>query len=466
MKEVNLKVCLLNDSFPPTIDGVANTVVNYANVINEKCGTPIVLTPKYPNIKDNCPYPVIRYPSLRTQKFLGYRAGYPFSNYAFHKVEKENIDIIHSHCPFISTMIERSLQRICNVPLVFTYHTKFDIDIRNLVSSKLIQESAIKVIVDNIHACDEVWVVSEGAGQNLRSLGYKGDYIIMDNGVDFPKGKATPQRIMAVCQKYKLRQDAPKFFFAGRMRWSKGIDIILNSIKRLKDLNYDFQMIFAGDGLDFIEIKRLAETLGITDKCVFCGAIVDREELRALFSVSGLFLFPSVYDTNGIVVREAAACAVPSILINGSCAAEGVADMENGFLIENSVESMVAKIEVILKNPSHMIKVGENAQKSLYLSWEDSVLRATDRYRYLIDNYKPKTFKHTHVASDKFYNVINHMYDIRSTFYKDYKEPLTVICEGDFYNSIFISDTSFLSCVTIIIRRVCASFFTRSYILL
>lgn len=28
-----LSVCLLNDSFPPAIDGVANAVMNYARVI-------------------------------------------------------------------------------------------------------------------------------------------------------------------------------------------------------------------------------------------------------------------------------------------------------------------------------------------------------------------------------------------------------------------------------------------------
>ena len=42
MNKNDLGVCLLNDSFPPVIDGVANTVLNYANIINEKYGHPIV----------------------------------------------------------------------------------------------------------------------------------------------------------------------------------------------------------------------------------------------------------------------------------------------------------------------------------------------------------------------------------------------------------------------------------------
>ena len=31
-----LNVCLLNDSFPPVIDGVANTVYNYADIMTKE----------------------------------------------------------------------------------------------------------------------------------------------------------------------------------------------------------------------------------------------------------------------------------------------------------------------------------------------------------------------------------------------------------------------------------------------
>ena len=48
-----LNVCLMNDSFPPVIDGVANAVVNYANVISSQLGNATVVTPAYPNVVDN-----------------------------------------------------------------------------------------------------------------------------------------------------------------------------------------------------------------------------------------------------------------------------------------------------------------------------------------------------------------------------------------------------------------------------
>ena len=45
-----MKVCLLNDSFPPVIDGVANVVTNYAENLVRGHGADVVVgTPRYPD---------------------------------------------------------------------------------------------------------------------------------------------------------------------------------------------------------------------------------------------------------------------------------------------------------------------------------------------------------------------------------------------------------------------------------
>ena len=54
-----LNICLLNDSFPPLIDGVANAVINYASVIQNELGSAAVVTPAYPEANDDYPFPVI-----------------------------------------------------------------------------------------------------------------------------------------------------------------------------------------------------------------------------------------------------------------------------------------------------------------------------------------------------------------------------------------------------------------------
>lgn len=45
-----MKVTLLNDSFPPVIDGVANVVMNYAEIMHkEGLADVMVATPEYPD---------------------------------------------------------------------------------------------------------------------------------------------------------------------------------------------------------------------------------------------------------------------------------------------------------------------------------------------------------------------------------------------------------------------------------
>lgn len=326
-------ICLLNDSFPPEIDGVANAVVNYAKNITKSGENAIVVTPTMPGADDSAfPFPVLRYPSIDTRKKLGYVAGYPFSPETARVLTEQKVDLMHTHCPITSCLLARSLRAVVDAPLVLTYHTKYDVDIAKAVRGKLLQESAIRALVQNIASCDEVWVVSRGAGENLRSLGYEGDYIVMENGVDVPRGRVSDEAIAAATGRYDLPQNVPVFLFVGRLMWYKGIRIILDALKTLREKNVDFRMVFVGEGADGAEIRSYAEERKLSDRCFFTGAISDREIIRAWYGRSDLFLFPSTFDTNGLVVREAAASGTATVMIRNSCASEGVGDGRNGFL--------------------------------------------------------------------------------------------------------------------------------------
>ena len=380
-------VCLLNDSFPPLIDGVANTVMNYAGELKKMNISPIVVTPAYRQAEDSeFDYPITRYPSIPTHVFEGYPAGIPFSPEVAAKIKARNIRILHSHCPFMSTYMARQLRQITDAPIVFTYHTKFDVDIAHVTSHRPLQLACQKILVENISACNEVWAVSQGAGENLRSLGYQGDYIVMPNGVDMPLGKVSPDQITAATKGYDLPAGIPVYLFVGRMMWYKGVRIILDALAKLKAQEHPFRMVFIGKGDDYPQIVSYAQQCGISDRCIFTGPIYDREVLRAWYSRADLFLFPSTYDTNGLVVREAAASSTPAVLIEGSCAAEGVTHGRNGFLIAENPDSMAACLGRL--SMETMASVGECAAKELYLSWESAVKAAVLRYEVVLERQK------------------------------------------------------------------------------
>ena len=408
-----LKVCLINDSFPPVIDGVANAVTNYADILTRSHGEATVVTPYYPGADDGAyAFPVVRYPSVDMTRLVGYRAGMPFSSQVFQQLETAGFDIIHSHCPVTSTVLARALRERLHVPVVFTYHTKFDIDIANAVRSQMLREGAARILTQNISACDEVWVVSRGAGENLHKLGYEGDYIVMPNGVDFPRGRVDDALVEQVTADFDLPQGVPMFLFVGRMMWYKGIRIILDALKQLSDSGTDFRMVFVGAGGDKGEIVAYTESLGLAGKVLFSPAIRDRNRIRAWYCRADLFLFPSTFDTNGLVVREAAACGLASVLVAGSCAAEDVTDGESGFLIEENADSMAAKLRQILEEPEMMRRVGEGAQREIYVSWEEAVSRAYERYFAVIDNFRRGMYPERDKFSDEFFRGVANVMDI------------------------------------------------------
>ena len=407
----NLNICLVNDSFPPEIDGVANAVTNYADIITRCHGKATVVTPANSRADDSVfAFPVLRYPSVDLTNLVGYYAGFPFSPEVQKKLVAEGFDLIHSHCPITSTMLARSLRDRINVPVVMTYHTKFDIDIANAISSKLLQEEAKRLLVMNISACDEVWTVSRGAGENLRSLGYEGDYIVMPNGVDFPLGRVEDSLIdevtgglrsargragLPLCRAHDVVQGHPHHPRRAENAARGGAGFPHGLRRRRRDKE---------------EIVAYAEKLGLTDVVFFAEPIHDRSRIRAWYCRADLFLFPSTFDTNGLVVREAAACGLASVLIAGSCAAEDVEDGVSGFLIEENAESMAAKLTELCENPEALRAVGEGALRQLYISWEEAVANACRRYEVVIDNYRAGKYpKHTGLTDDLIHTIAQSM---------------------------------------------------------
>lgn len=400
------EICLLNDSFPPIIDGVANAVVNYAQNISESRFSAFVVTPDCPGADDsNYSFPVVRYPSIDLRKRLGYTAGKPFDAKTLLKLGKRNVTLLHSHCPIASNFLARELREELDVPMVMTYHTKFDIDIANAIRGRLLQHGAVKALVESVSSADELWVVSNGAGENIRSLGYEGEYIVMPNGVDMPRKRASDGEIAAAVSGYDLPPDVPVFLFVGRLMWYKGLKIILDALAALRSQNLDFRMVFIGGGGDEAEVKAYASGLGLDGKCFFTGPIYDRSTICAWYSRADLFLFPSSFDTNGLVVREAAACSLATVMIGGSCAAEGVSNGINGLFIEENAASLAVCLARVVDRPEFLKALGEKASEDLYLSWQDAVKAATERYEVVIDNYRSGKRNRRHDLTDEIISL-------------------------------------------------------------
>lgn len=384
-----MRVGLFNDSFPPSVDGVAQTVKNYALALSKRPDYDVrVVAPRGRGAKDDeYPFPIYRYAAVPMPRRIGYRAGTPFSPFLLNKLKKQEMDLYHVHCPFASAVLVDELHHLHRAPIIHTYHTKFDIELRVRVRSAAIRAAATRIVRHNLEVADEVWVVTESCGKSLRDVGYEGDYFVMENGTDFTYGKADDDHVQFLRELYSIPENHFVLLFVGRMMWYKNTRIILDALKIAREKGLPFTALMVGDGLDAPAIRAYAQQLGLNDVVQFTGMLLDREQLRDFYTIADLFLFPSTFDTSGLVVKEAAACECPSVLTRGSCASEGVTDGINGFLADENAEDFARAVLAACENRVTLERVGAQAGGTLYLSWDDAVKKAVARYEEVLKRW-------------------------------------------------------------------------------
>ena len=87
------------------------------------------------------------------------------------------------------------------------------------------------------------------------------------------------------------------------------------------------------------------------------------------------------------MVKEAAACNCPSLLVRGSCAAEGVQDGVDGYLAQENAADCADVLRRACGDRNALAAVHAAAGKNLYLSWDTAVEHAYARYREILENW-------------------------------------------------------------------------------
>lgn len=374
---------LFNESFPPVMDGVAVCVQNYARWMQEKVGGVSVITPNKAgaNYKQYS-YEVLDYMSVPVPFRHPYVTGIAQIDPVFRaKLARRKFKLVHAHSPFSSGLMAAQVAKNQGIPLVATFHSKFKDDFLKVVPSEMLVDQAIKLVMEFFERADEVWVPQASVEDVIREYGYKGQVEVVDNGSDLVADY--PDSYFADARKaLGVAPDDFVLLFVGQHIWQKNTRFIIEGLERIKDL--PFKMFFVGTGYAADEMKQLVENKGLGDKVTFTGMITERERITRYYAASDLFLFPSLYDNAPLVVREAAALHTPAVMVEGSTAATILRDGENGFLVQNRLDSFEALLRRLIADRALVRRVGVNASHSIVRSWEDVVEEVIDRYNALI----------------------------------------------------------------------------------
>jgi glycosyltransferase involved in cell wall biosynthesis len=394
IKPEEIRSAQFNDTYFPIVDGVVQTVHNYAEQMNRSAYT-CVVTPK--PLKKEYDDSGLSYEVYRTSMI-----GLPIAEYGMPApridgnvrqwLAERDLHIFHAHSPFFEGAFASSYAKKLGIPVVATFHSKYFDDVVHITGSKTIARIATKRIVRFFNSVDSVWACSYGTADTLRSYGYGGDVFVMDNGTTF-KAPDNPEELkLKAAKTFGIPEDKKILLFVGHQIWHKNLKLVLDTFKMLCDHSDDYRLLIAGNGYDEKEVRKYAESLHFREgRLRFLGKIMDRDLLSGVYLNADLFFFPSVYDNSPLVVREAASLGVPSLLTEGSNAAEAVKRNVTGFTAAENKVAMYGEILRVFGTEGLLKKVGEGAREHVAKPWEEIIPLVREKYTQIIEQY---SFEH------------------------------------------------------------------------
>jgi UDP-glucose:(heptosyl)LPS alpha-1,3-glucosyltransferase len=138
-----------------------------------------------------------------------------------------------------------------------------------------------------------------------------------------------------------LNDDDRVALFVGHEFSRKGLEYAISALLHAPAV----LLLVAGGNVQAIESARgHAESIGVAHRVLFMGP---RSDLPIFFAASDMFVLPSAYEANALVVLEALAAGLPVIATRVGYAPDVIVDGVNGFLVDREPAQIGERFEQI-----------------------------------------------------------------------------------------------------------------------
>ncbi len=298
-------------------------------------------------------------------------------------LNKFHPDVIHNQTAEMIAIAARRYAKKYDVPMVSTGHAYPDNITSQLKILKPIKRPLDAVLrtymASFLKHSEYATMPTEMAIDDLvpkKRKSFKVTVEPLSNGVDLAQfgPKKAPLRIY---KKYRLPTDRPIVLYVGRVDPEKSISNVVTAFSGVLEAVPEALLVIVGDGTDRRRLTDLVEALGIQQSVRFLGRVMPPDVME-IYRTAQVFATASETETQGIVLIEAAATALPLVAVDAGAVRELCQHKKNGILCHpGDVEEMTDALVKILKNPDVRERYGK---ESLEIAKKHDLNRTLGRF--------------------------------------------------------------------------------------
>lgn len=344
---------------------------------------------------------IVRFPSIKGAFFDDYDTSLFFPPFELAKIKKLELDVIHIFTPSqiglmgmraaakydIASVVQHSTDlyefvehypavlpgALTLAGIVFPLSVKLNgKDLREIVKlyrprrgvtkwNKEIIETVITTLYSKASAVIALSRKSRDQLLSWQTPDHSYAIDLMPSGVN-----ALPRPTEAALAEFRetwgLRKSDEVFGFVGRLGEEKNLPILIKAFDAyIAKERPKSKLLFVGDFEYRATLEEMALATRYSERIIFTGAL-PRETLGTVYEALDIFCFPSLKDTQGWVLHEAAHARKPIVLIDQGVS-EVVENGVNGVFVKNTPKSMAEGVISLLKSPKKRQEFGEASKK-------------------------------------------------------------------------------------------------------
>ncbi|NBB79157.1 MAG: glycosyltransferase [Verrucomicrobia bacterium] len=351
-----MKLCIVTETYPPEVNGVAMTLHRITSELERQGHRVHIVRPRQSSEAQHATYENETIVSgLPLPGYDGLRFGLPCRRKLRTLWEADAPDIIYvaTEGPLGQSAIRAATDR--SIPIVSGFHTNFHEYMKHYKLPVL--ANMVQGFLRKTHnKTRRTFAPSQDVIDRLEAMGIEGTRLL-GRGVDTERFNPN-KRDTALRQRWGVGDDTLVALFVSRLAAEKNIPLAAEAFQQVKARCPGAACVFVGDGPERAKLEKAHPDF------IFAG-MQQGEALARHYASADLFVFPSVTETFGNVVTEALASGLVTLAYDYAAPRRFIRDGENGFLapFDKSPE-FLKTLDRALENRARWTEIRSAARKT------------------------------------------------------------------------------------------------------